>query len=49
MELAKLGIPQKDVTEDERSVDSDEDFQNPPPKRSTNVYRRNIRWIHQTQ
>ncbi|KAM3374289.1 hypothetical protein P3S68_013003 [Capsicum galapagoense] len=33
MELAKLEIPQKDVTEDERSVDSDDDFQDPPPKK----------------
>ncbi|PHT45049.1 hypothetical protein CQW23_14207 [Capsicum baccatum] len=29
MELAKLEIPQKDVTEDERSVNSDNDFQDP--------------------
>ncbi|KAF3636648.1 hypothetical protein FXO38_24059 [Capsicum annuum] len=33
MELAKLEIPQKDGTEDERSVDSDDDFQDPPPKK----------------
>ncbi|KAM3375514.1 hypothetical protein P3S68_014228 [Capsicum galapagoense] len=33
MKLAKLEIPQKDVTEDERSVDSNDDFQNPPPKK----------------
>ncbi|KAM3378642.1 hypothetical protein P3S68_011055 [Capsicum galapagoense] len=33
MELAKLEIPQKDVTEDEYSVDSDDDFQDPPPKK----------------
>ncbi|XP_047270549.1 uncharacterized protein LOC124899634 [Capsicum annuum] len=33
MELAKLEIPQKDVTEDERSVDSDDDFQDPLPKK----------------
>ncbi|KAF3651538.1 hypothetical protein FXO37_17956 [Capsicum annuum] len=33
MELAKLEIPQKDVTEDKRSVDSDDDFQDPPPKK----------------
>ncbi|PHU01361.1 hypothetical protein BC332_31148 [Capsicum chinense] len=32
MELAKFQIPQKDVIEDERSFDSDDDFQNPPPK-----------------
>ncbi|PHU29862.1 hypothetical protein BC332_01955 [Capsicum chinense] len=32
MKLAKLEIPQKDVTEDERSVDSDDNFQDPPPK-----------------
>ncbi|KAF3623983.1 hypothetical protein FXO37_31594 [Capsicum annuum] len=28
--VAKLEIPQEDVTEDERSVDSDDDFQDPP-------------------
>ncbi|KAF3679412.1 hypothetical protein FXO38_02783 [Capsicum annuum] len=33
MELAKLEIPQKDITEDERSVDSDDEFQNPPSKK----------------
>ncbi|KAF3682573.1 hypothetical protein FXO38_01228 [Capsicum annuum] len=33
MKMAKLEIPQKDVTEDERSVDSDDDFQDPPPKK----------------
>ncbi|PHT34078.1 hypothetical protein CQW23_25878 [Capsicum baccatum] len=33
MELAKLEIPQKDITEDERSVDSDDDFQDSPPKK----------------
>ncbi|KAM3378858.1 hypothetical protein P3S68_011271 [Capsicum galapagoense] len=33
MEMAKLEIPKKDVTEDERSVDSDDDFQDPPPKK----------------
>ncbi|KAF3634754.1 hypothetical protein FXO38_14972 [Capsicum annuum] len=33
MELAKLEIPQKDVTEDECSVDYDDDFQDPPPKK----------------
>ncbi|XP_016570048.1 uncharacterized protein PF3D7_1120000 [Capsicum annuum] len=33
MELAKFEIPQKNVTEDERSVDSDDDFQDPPPKK----------------
>ncbi|PHT84831.1 hypothetical protein T459_13274 [Capsicum annuum] len=32
MKLAKLEIPQKDVTEDKRSVDSDDDFQDPPSK-----------------
>ncbi|PHU06923.1 hypothetical protein BC332_23412 [Capsicum chinense] len=31
-ELAKFQIPEKDVFEDKRSVDSDDDFQNPPPK-----------------
>ncbi|KAF3659038.1 hypothetical protein FXO38_12874 [Capsicum annuum] len=31
-ELAKFQIPEKDVLEDERSVDSDDDFQDPPPK-----------------
>ncbi|PHT93713.1 hypothetical protein T459_01595 [Capsicum annuum] len=33
MEMAKLEIPKKDVTEDERSVDSKDDFQDPPPKK----------------
>ncbi|KAF3618696.1 hypothetical protein FXO38_33304 [Capsicum annuum] len=33
MEMAKLEIPKKDATEDERSVDSDNDFQDPPPKK----------------
>ncbi|KAF3628446.1 hypothetical protein FXO37_29373 [Capsicum annuum] len=33
MELAKLEMPQKDVTVDERSVDSDDEFQDPPPKK----------------
>ncbi|KAF3615445.1 hypothetical protein FXO38_35113 [Capsicum annuum] len=33
IEMAKLEIPKKDVTEDERSVDSDDDFQDPPPKK----------------
>ncbi|KAF3676009.1 hypothetical protein FXO37_05543 [Capsicum annuum] len=33
MELKKLEIPQKDVTKDECSVDSDDDFQDPPPKK----------------
>ncbi|KAF3673968.1 hypothetical protein FXO37_06666 [Capsicum annuum] len=32
IELAKFQIPQKDVIEDERSVDSDDDFQDLPPK-----------------
>ncbi|KAF3640543.1 hypothetical protein FXO38_22107 [Capsicum annuum] len=32
IELAKFQIPQKDVIEDERSVDLDDDFQDPPPK-----------------
>ncbi|KAF3625619.1 hypothetical protein FXO38_29678 [Capsicum annuum] len=31
-ELAKFQILEKDVLEDERSVDSDDDFQDPPPK-----------------
>ncbi|KAF3659650.1 hypothetical protein FXO37_13885 [Capsicum annuum] len=35
MELVKLEIPQKNVTEDECSVDSDDDFQDPPPKKHT--------------
>ncbi|PHU07291.1 hypothetical protein BC332_23780 [Capsicum chinense] len=33
MEMAKLEIPKKDVTEDERSADSDDDFQDPSPKK----------------
>ncbi|PHU30601.1 hypothetical protein BC332_02694 [Capsicum chinense] len=33
MEVAKLEIPKKDVTEDECSVDSDDDFQDPPSKK----------------
>ncbi|PHT28547.1 hypothetical protein CQW23_31855 [Capsicum baccatum] len=33
IELAKLEIRQKNVTEDECSVDSDDDFQDPPPKK----------------
>ncbi|KAF3615581.1 hypothetical protein FXO38_35037 [Capsicum annuum] len=33
MEMAKLEIAKKDITEDERSVDSDDDFQDPPPKK----------------
>ncbi|PHT37621.1 hypothetical protein CQW23_21194 [Capsicum baccatum] len=33
MELAKLEIPQKDITEDECSVDSDDDFQDSSPKK----------------
>ncbi|XP_047253554.1 uncharacterized protein LOC124887699 [Capsicum annuum] len=33
MEMAKLEIPNKHVTEDERSVDSDDDFKDPPPKK----------------
>ncbi|PHT89023.1 hypothetical protein T459_04136 [Capsicum annuum] len=33
MEMAKLEIPKKDVTEDECLVDSDDDFQDPPPKK----------------
>ncbi|KAF3674439.1 hypothetical protein FXO37_06401 [Capsicum annuum] len=33
MALTKHEIPQKDVTEDEHSVDSDDDFQDPPPKK----------------
>ncbi|KAF3615700.1 hypothetical protein FXO38_34967 [Capsicum annuum] len=33
MKMAKLEIPKKDVTENERSVDSDDDFQDPPPKK----------------
>ncbi|PHU06563.1 hypothetical protein BC332_23052 [Capsicum chinense] len=32
MELAKLEIPQKNVTKDERLVDFDDDFQDPSPK-----------------
>ncbi|PHU04431.1 hypothetical protein BC332_25253 [Capsicum chinense] len=31
-ELAKFQIPEKDVLEDEHSVDSDDDFKDPPPK-----------------
>ncbi|KAF3654057.1 hypothetical protein FXO38_15320 [Capsicum annuum] len=31
-ELAKFQIPEKNVLEDERSVDSDDDFQDPPSK-----------------
>ncbi|KAF3615398.1 hypothetical protein FXO38_35142 [Capsicum annuum] len=37
-ELAKFQIPEKDVFEDERSVDSDDDFQNPPPKRTNEQF-----------
>ncbi|KAF3631882.1 hypothetical protein FXO38_26427 [Capsicum annuum] len=33
MKLVKFEIPQKNVTEDERSVDSDDDFQDPPQKK----------------
>ncbi|XP_016558146.2 uncharacterized protein LOC107857881 [Capsicum annuum] len=33
MEMAKLEIPKKDVTKDEHSVNSDDDFQYPPPKK----------------
>ncbi|KAF3630956.1 hypothetical protein FXO38_26863 [Capsicum annuum] len=33
IELAKLEISQKDVTEDERSTDFDDDLQDPPPKK----------------
>ncbi|PHU30677.1 hypothetical protein BC332_02770 [Capsicum chinense] len=33
MEMAKLEIPKKDVTEDERSIDSDDNFQDPLPKK----------------
>ncbi|KAF3613735.1 hypothetical protein FXO38_36086 [Capsicum annuum] len=33
LELTNLEIPQKDVPEDERSVDSDDDFQDPSPKK----------------
>ncbi|KAF3640312.1 hypothetical protein FXO38_22193 [Capsicum annuum] len=32
-ELAKLQIPQKDAIQHERSVDSDDEFQNPPPRK----------------
>ncbi|XP_047257693.1 uncharacterized protein LOC124889762 [Capsicum annuum] len=32
MELAKFQVSQKNVIEDERSFDSDDDFQDPPPK-----------------
>ncbi|PHT38227.1 hypothetical protein CQW23_21800 [Capsicum baccatum] len=37
-ELVKFKIPEKDVFEDERSVDSDDDFQNPPPKRTNEQF-----------
>ncbi|PHT47873.1 hypothetical protein CQW23_12081 [Capsicum baccatum] len=32
-ELSKLQIPQKDVIQHEHSVDSDDDFQDPPPRK----------------
>ncbi|PHU07339.1 hypothetical protein BC332_23828 [Capsicum chinense] len=32
-EMTKLQIPQKDAIQHERSVDSDDDFQDPPPKK----------------
>ncbi|KAF3641064.1 hypothetical protein FXO38_19670 [Capsicum annuum] len=39
-ELTKFQIPEKDVLEDERSVDSDDDFQDPPQKKINHTEKR---------
>ncbi|PHU17308.1 hypothetical protein BC332_13003 [Capsicum chinense] len=44
--LTKFQIPQKNVIEDERSVDSDDDFQDPPPKQINEHSKKNKRSVH---